>query len=170
LGRTAMNTSELKRAGVLARVMAETLTLGAAAELKGVSYRQAKRLLARYRHKGAAGLRHGNAGRPSNRATAVTVRQRVLKLVREKYGGTIEERFRPTLAAEHLTREDGVTVDHETLRRWLLAAGLWSRAGKRSPHRRRRERKAQRNGQQRCWARRSESDPFAARKVIHLRA
>lgn len=34
------------------------------------------------------------------------------------------------------------TIDHETLRRWMLVAGLWSRARKRSPHRRRRERKA----------------------------
>jgi transposase len=137
-----MSATELKRAGVLARVAAATLTLGAAAELMGVSYRQAKRLSARFRQKGAAGLRHGNAGRASNRATAASVRKRVLKLVREKYGGAIDERFGPTLAAEHLASEDGVTVDHETLRRWLLAAGLWSRARKRSPHRRRRERKA----------------------------
>jgi hypothetical protein len=34
-----------------------------------------------------------------------------------------------------------VTVDHETLRRWMLAAGLWSRARKRSSHRRRRARR-----------------------------
>ena len=47
-----------------------------------------------------------------------------------------------TLAAEHLASEDKICVDHETLRRWMLADGLWSRARKRSPHRRRRERKA----------------------------
>jgi hypothetical protein len=35
-----------------------------------------------------------------------------------------------------------VVVDHETLRRWMLAEGLWSRRRKRSPHRRRRERRA----------------------------
>ena len=34
------------------------------------------------------------------------------------------------------------TGGHDTLRRWMLAAGLWSRARKRSPHRQRRERKA----------------------------
>ena len=137
-----MSTCELKRAGVLARVAAETLTLGAAAVLMGVSYRQAKRLYRRYRKKGAAGLRHGNAGRASNRATSARVRKQVLALVRGKYGGTIDERFGPTLAAEHLASEDGITVDHETLRRWMLAAGVWSRARKRSPHRRRRERMA----------------------------
>jgi transposase len=126
----------------LARVAAGTLTLGSAATLMDVSYRQAKRLLRRYRDEGAAGLKHRSAGRASNRARAVTVRQRVLALVQEKYGGGVAERFGPTLAAEHLASEDGVTVDHETLRRWMLVAGLWSRARKRSPHRRRRERKA----------------------------
>ena len=142
MGRTAMSTNELKRAGILARVAAETLTLRSAATLMGVSYRQAKRLSGRYRAKGGAGLRHGNAGRPSNRAPSGRTRKRVLALVRDKYGGGIDERFGPTLAAEHLASEDGITVDHETLRRWMLSAGLWSRARKRSPHRRRRERKA----------------------------
>jgi transposase len=136
-----MSTNELKRAGVLARVLAETLTLGSAAALMAVSYRHAKRLYGRYRKQGAAGLRHGSAGRASNRATVARIRKRVLALVRDKYGGGIDERFGPTLAAEHLASEDGLTVDHETLRRWMLAAGLWSRARKRSAHRRRRERK-----------------------------
>ena len=54
----------------------------------------------------------------------------------------MDERFGPTLAAEHLASDDGVTVHHDTLRRWMLAAGLWSRARQRSPHRQRRERKA----------------------------
>jgi transposase len=137
-----MSTRELRRAGILARVAAGTLTLGSAARLMEVSYRQAKRLLRRYRDEGAAGLKHRSAGRPSNRATATRVRKRVFALIKEKYGGHVDERFGPTLAAEHLASEDGVTVDHETLRRWMLAAGLWSRARKRSPHRRRRERKA----------------------------
>jgi transposase len=137
-----MSTRELKRAGVLARVKAETLLLRSAAELLEVSYRQAKRLYRRYRDEGAAGLKHRSAGRVSNRGTAATIRKRALRLVREKYGGPVDERFGPTLAAEHLASEDGLTVDHETLRRWMLDAGLWSRARKRSLHRRRRERKA----------------------------
>jgi len=139
-----MSTRELRRAGVLARVKAGTLPLTAAAELMDVSYRQAKRLYRRYRAAGAKGLRHRSAGRASNRAVARRPRARVLALIRAKYSGRIEERFGPTLAAEHLASEDGVTVDPETLRRWMLAAGLWSRARKRTPHRRRRARKAHR--------------------------
>jgi transposase len=137
-----MSTTELRRAGVLARVAAETLTLKSAAALMDVSYRQAKRLYGRYRAAGAKGLKHRSAGRASNRAAAPRLRKRVLALIRAKYGGGVEERFGPTLAAEHLASEDGLTVDHETLRRWMLAAGLWSRARKRSPHRRRRARMA----------------------------
>ena len=47
-----MSTTELRRAGVLARVAAGTLKLGSAAALMEVSYRQAKRLYRRYRAEG----------------------------------------------------------------------------------------------------------------------
>jgi transposase len=137
-----MSTRELTRAGVLARVAAGTLTLGSAATLMAVSYRQAKRLYRRYRVEGAKGLKHRSAGRGSNAARDDAERARILAVVREKYSGAVDERFGPTLAAEHLASEDGVHVHHDTLRRWMLAAGLWSRTRKRSPYRRRRERKA----------------------------
>jgi transposase len=142
LGRTAMSMRELTRAGVLARVAAGTLSVKSAATVMGVSYRQAKRLYRRYRAEGARGVTHRSAGRRSNAARAAPERERILALVREKYSGAVDERFGPTLAAEHLASEDGVHVHHDTLRRWMLAAGLWSRARKRSPHRRRRERRA----------------------------
>lgn len=45
------------------------------------------------------------------------IREQVLRLVREKYSGSEEERFGPTLAAEHLAQEDDVAVHPETLRR-----------------------------------------------------
>lgn len=137
-----MSTRELQRTGVLARVSAGSLSLGSAATVMEVSYRQAKRLYRRYREHGARGLKHASAGRASNRRTPKAIRRRALALIREKYGGPIDERFGPTLAAEHLASEDGLIVDHETLRRWMLAEGLWSRARKRSPHRQRRARKA----------------------------
>jgi transposase len=127
---------------VLSRVKAGTLSLGSAATLMAVSYRQAKRLARRYKAEGAKGLKHRGAGGASNHARPTKERERVLALVREKYSGPRDVRFGPTLAAEHLASEDGVTVHHDTLRRWMLAAGLWSRARTRSPHRARRERKA----------------------------
>ena len=137
-----MSARELTRVEVLSRVKAGTLSLGSAATLMAVSYRQAKRLARRYRADGAKGLKHRGAGATSNHARPTAERERVLALVRDKYSGRIDERFGPTLAAEHLASEDGVTVHHDTVRRWMLAAGLWSRARTRSAHRARRERKA----------------------------
>ena len=84
---------------------------------------------------------HGNVGRASNRADQKR-RQQVLELVRENYAGEGHERFGPTLASEHLAADHGLEVPRETLRRWMLAAGLWSRRRKRQPHRTRRQRKA----------------------------
>jgi hypothetical protein len=63
-------------------------------------------------------------------------------MIQRKYSGSEEERFGPTLAAEHLAEEDGMVIDHETLRRWMLAEGLWNRQRRRKKHCQRRERKA----------------------------
>ena len=141
MGRVEMSKRELARVEVLARVKSQELRLVDAAALMRLSYRQTKRLWKRYQEKGAAGLKHRSAGRRSNRAYAEKFRCKVLGLVREKYGGPVGERFGPTLAAEHLAVEDGERIDAETLRRWMLEAGLWSRERRRRRHRRRRERK-----------------------------
>src|ERR1700720_2359605 len=141
LGRTGMSSRELRRVEVLARVQAEELKLIDAASLMGVSYRQAKRIGKRYREEGAEGMKHRSAGRRSSRAKPEKFRRQVLGLVRRKYSGEEGRRFGPTLAAEHLSAEDGLAIDAETLRRWMLAEGLWSRERKRQQHRQRRERK-----------------------------
>src|ERR1700693_1592354 len=141
LKRTAMSTRELRRAEGLARVKSRTLRLVDAAKMLEVSYRQAKRLWKRYRGEGAKGVQHRSAGRGSNRAKPEKFRREVLQLIREKYSGTEQERFGPTLAAEHLADEDGLEVGEETLRRWVLAEGLWSRMRRRKARRKRRERR-----------------------------
>ena len=141
MGRIGMSVRELRRVEVLARVKSKELQVVDAASLVGVSYRQAKRLWKRYRDEGAKGLKHRGAGRASARAKPAKFRRRVLKLVREKYGEGEGERFGPTLAAEHLASEDGLRIDAETLRRWMLKEGLWNRRRKRKPYRQRRERR-----------------------------
>src|ERR1700693_4591919 len=121
----------------MGRVKAGNLRLGEASELLELSYRQARRIWARYRGGGAKALQHGNCGRRSNRAYAEEFRSTVLEQVRHRY-----EEFGPTLAAEHLASDDGLAVPVETLRRWMKQAGLWQRQRQRKPYRKRRERKA----------------------------
>jgi transposase len=142
MGRTWMSERELGRAAVLSRVGEGEWTLVEAAERMEVSYRQGKRIWKRYQAEGAAGLVHRSAGRESNRAKPRRLRRRVLRLIREKYGGEEGKRFGPTLAAEHLASEDGIEMGVETLRRWMLAEGLWSQARRQQRHRQRRERQA----------------------------
>jgi transposase len=136
LGRTGLSGKELSRVEVMGRVKARSLRLREAAELLGVSYRQSKRIWARYREGGAKALQHGNCGRVSNRAYTAKYRAAVLKQVKARY-----EDFGPTLAAEHLASDDGLEVHAETLRRWMKEAGLWQRRRRRKPYRQRREAK-----------------------------
>src|SRR6202162_1297853 len=137
-----MSSGELERVEVMGRVGSGELKLSDAAVMLELSYRQTKRLWRRYRQGGSQGLKHGNAGQPSNRSKGLKLRRRVLNLIRKKYSGSEEERFGPTLAAEHLSQEDGIVLDHETLRLWMLAERLWSRQRKRKKHCQRRERKS----------------------------
>jgi transposase len=137
----AMSTRELERVEVMGRIAKGGLKLSDAAAILQLSYRQVKRLWRRYQEVGGEGMKHGHAGRPSNRGKPGKLRRRVLNLIQKKYSGGEEERFGPTLAAEHLAEEDGIVVDHETLRRWMMAEQLWSRQRKRKKHCQRRERK-----------------------------
>jgi Helix-turn-helix domain len=137
-----MSSRELERVEVMGRVASGGLKLMDAAVMLQLSYRQAKRLWRRYQQVGRKGLKHGNAGRSSNRGKPMKLRRRVLNLIKKKYSGSEAERFGPTLAAEHLAEEDGIVIDHETLRRWMLAERLWSRQRKRKKHCQRRERKS----------------------------
>ena len=125
-----MSAKEVRRGEVLSRVKRGELKLTEAAELLDVSYRQAKRLKKRYGEGGSKALVHGNVGRASNRADDKR-REQVLELVRENYSGEPHERFGPTLASEHLAADHSLEVPPETLRRWMLVAGLWSRSRKR---------------------------------------
>ncbi len=140
-----MSAKEHERAVVLERVVERGLRLEDAAVLMGVCYRQAKRLVARYRAGGRAALVHGGVGKASNRARPAAERARVLRLVEEKYGGNAKrgpaERFGPTLAAEHLQEEDGIEIPRRTLHDWMVQAGQWSRVRRSRVRPRRRERR-----------------------------
>lgn len=131
-----MSRAERKRISIMEKVVGKELAIVTAAELMGVGYRQAKRIVRRYRDKGDARLAHQSRGRQSGRAKPKELKARALKLFQERYRD-----FGPTLAAEKLA-EARVEVDHETLRRWVLEAGLWEVSRKRSQHRQWRARKA----------------------------
>ncbi len=131
-----ISQKERTRLGVMQQVKKQQLSLVAAAEVLRLSYRQVKRIWRRYEQSGDQGLVHRSRGRASNRAKQGSFKEGVLARYQARYAD-----FGPTLAAEHLGQE-GLEVDHETLRRWLLARGLWTIQRRRQKHRQWRERKA----------------------------
>lgn len=136
-----MSGVDVSRAVVCGRVLAGDLTLCEAASRLGVSYRHVKRLVARFRRAGPRGLVHAGIGRSGNRGLALSeLRGRCLAIIARDYSGDVGERFGPRLCSEHLLEDHEIKVHPESLRRWMLAAGLWSRVRKRKPYRRRRER------------------------------
>jgi transposase len=135
MGVLSLSRKERARVEVMSRVRDGHTTLAAAAAALGLSYRQAKRVYARYRAAGDAGLAHRLRGRASNNKGDDAARAAVLKLYRDKYPG-----FGPTLACEYLAR-DGHAVSHDALGRWLRAAGLFEPRRKRGTHRLRRPRR-----------------------------
>jgi Homeodomain-like domain len=134
-GTILMSRKERERLAVLAQVTSGKLKLVTAGAAMGVGYRQAKRVWQRYQAQGDGGLVHRSRGRPSRRGKPLELRQQVLARYAERYPD-----FGPTLAAEYLAAE-GLGVDHETLRRWLIAQGTRKVRRRGQRHRQWRERK-----------------------------
>ena len=112
------------------------ITARAASEAFGMSYRQFKRRLARWRAEGDQGLAHRSRGRRSNRRIPDDVRRKAVALISGKYPD-----FGPTLASEKLAACDGIRVSEETVRKWMTAEGLWKPKKRKERHRARRERR-----------------------------
>ena len=115
-----LSMAEADRAVVIGQVAEKRLMQREAAERLGLSVRQVKRLLARYREGGPAGLVSGHRDKVSNNAMAAAVRRAAMELVRERYAD-----FGPTFACEKLVEVHGHRLSVETLRKWMIAAGLW---------------------------------------------
>ncbi len=131
-----MSLGEVRRLHIVRSAMEKRTTQKAAASLLGLSERQVRRLVKAVRERGERGIIHGSRGRLSNRRFPEEMRSKVLSLYQERYPD-----FGPTLASEKLLERDGIEVSDETLRGWLLEAGIWNKRRKRSPFRQWRQRK-----------------------------
>ena len=115
-----MSDGELTRLEVLRDLDQRRLATETAAQLLRLGRRQVFRLLKAYRTKGPTGLISKRRGRSSNRRKPEAFRRAVLAIIREWYWD-----FGPTLAAEKLREVHGITLGRETLRLWMIEAGLW---------------------------------------------
>ena len=131
-----MSIGEVRRLKAVQSAIDRHITQKTAASMLGLSERQVRRLVKAVREQGDRGIIHGLRGRPSNRRFPEEMRERVLSLYQERYPD-----FGPTLATEKLLERDGIKISDETLRRWLIEAGIWKKRRKRSAFRQWRPRK-----------------------------
>src|SRR4051794_41387017 len=115
-----MSERDLQRVRVLSEVTNRRRTVASAAVVLALSSRQVRRLLNAYRLGGGGAIAHRARGRPSNNKITDEVRDQAVRLVRSTYPD-----FGPTLAAEMLAEKHQLKVSRETLRKWMVEAGLW---------------------------------------------
>ena len=125
--RIAMSQQERDRLEWLKRAKDKVISQRKAAERMGVSDRWVRKLLKRMTRQGDAAVLHGLRGRASNRKIAVKLQTRAVEILKQPDWHD----FGPTFASEQLAKRHGIAVSDETLRQWMIAAGLWkSRARK----------------------------------------
>ena len=134
--RIAMSQKERDVLKVLHSVQSGKRGQADAARLLGLGVRQVRSIQRKLEAEGDAAIVHGLRCRPSNHRADPAFRRAVLAAYRARYAD-----FGPTFASEKLVQE-GLAVGPQTLRRWLMAEGLWQRKRRRDPHRSRRPRRA----------------------------
>jgi hypothetical protein len=115
-----MSDGELRRLEVIQDLDRRRLTMTAAGQLLGLERRQVFRLLKAYRVEGPAGLISRRRGHRSNRRKPEALRRAAVTIIRQWYWD-----FGPTLAAEKLGEDHGIALGRETVRQWMIEAGLW---------------------------------------------
>src|SRR6516162_3148606 len=124
--RLAMSQRDRDRLVMIRSVNEGKRTQVEASKLLGLSTRQVRRLQDRVREQKDVGVMHKLRGRPSNNRVQEEQKRQVLGLYRSDYGGD----YGPTLFREKLCEQHGIVLCAETLRQWLLSAGLWERKRK----------------------------------------
>jgi hypothetical protein len=134
-----MSQKELNRYDIIKRLIHKEINGPKAANLLKLSTRQIRRLKAKTKESGAAGLIHGNRGKQSNHKIPETNKEKMVALLHKHYYD-----FGPTLAQEKLTEIHHIIHDPKTIRQIMIDEKLWQPKAKRqkSEHRQWRQRKS----------------------------
>ncbi|HNQ64540.1 MAG TPA: ISNCY family transposase [Smithella sp.] len=132
-----MSLGELKRLKLIQSAIDRQISQKQVSGILRLSERQIRRLVRAVREEGDKGIINRSRGRPSNRGLSAGTKENVIALYKEKYSD-----FGPTFATEKLWERDGIRLSDETLRNWLIGAGLWKKHRKRSAYRQWRPRRS----------------------------
>jgi len=135
-GQIRMSVKEAKRVGIIEQIVKGEITQVKAGYIIGITDRQVRRVLVRYKEGGVEGLIHRSRGKEGH--NRIGEKDRILKIYHDRYPD-----FGPTFASEKLWEINKIKVNRETLRQWLIkeeGEREWRRKAR--PHKKWRERKA----------------------------
>lgn len=116
-----MSNKELARKTEVERVSDHRISQREAANRLGITERQFRRILQRYRQEGDEGLVSRKRGKPGNRRTDAETRDEVYQFVTDP----LMKGFGPTLMSEKLEQKKGIRLSKETVRRMMIEDGVW---------------------------------------------
>ncbi len=125
--RIAMSQEERDDLDWLKRAKDGSISQREAAKKMGVSDRWVRTLVKRMNQQGDAVVVHGLRGRPSNRKLPAKTQKQAVKILTQPDWHD----FGPTFAAEQLAKRYQIQVGKETLRGWMMEAGLWKSKSRR---------------------------------------
>jgi len=116
-----MTQADRDRLVTLKKASEKVMTQREAAEELGLSIRQVRRLIRRWKKRGDQAVVHGSRGRRSNRKIAERIEHQAIKIL----SAPVYQGFGPTLAAEYLGNKHGIDASKETVRQWMMRGHLW---------------------------------------------
>lgn len=136
-GVLTMSQQEVDRLSLINQVMNKKITIKESSAILKLSERQLFRVLSRVRQEGSKGIIHKLRGKSSNRGYPEKVKQKVIEIYKKQYSD-----YGPTLFSEELLKNHSISIDHETVRRWMRERFITTYLRKKRPHRKRRERRS----------------------------
>jgi len=116
-----MSQEERDKLEWLKRAKDKVISQREAAGKMGVSDRWVRKLIQRMNKQGDRVVVHGPRGKASNRKIPTEAQAFVLEILKQPDWHD----FGPTFAAEQLAKRHDIELSDETLRRWMIDAGLW---------------------------------------------
>lgn len=135
--RLAMSNREIDRLGVIKGVLGGKISWKEASDQLDLCIRQIGNLCKQVKTQGNRGIVHGLKGKVSNNRIAGEVVCRAMDHIKKRYAD-----FGPTFANEKLEEMHGIHISTPTIRKAMIAEGLWKRRVSKARHRAWRERKS----------------------------
>ena len=116
----SMSQQEIDRLTIIEQIKSKRISQKDAARQLKLGTRQVRRLQKRYQAYGASGLISKRRGQSSNNQLSPACKQQAIELIKKRYAD-----FGPTFAHEKLTEQHGLHLSVESLRQWMIEAGIW---------------------------------------------